>query len=116
MKYILVTKCGEHVDEYKNRIYRLSDESKPTDPDILVYLLKEVFALSEKVKDKIPFRTDVGEEWKDVTMVYRKIHTLLYIKNREDVEIIKDIIKRFEEGQYPTKTEFKYMNLLNTNE
>lgn len=108
MKYYLITHSSS--PKFANQIYELI--SKPGEA-ISVIALRDS-AVTRKGKQH--YFNNAQDKWKNVTGVYKKIKTLLFdsyngLNSTLSVHRkIEKIMSNFEEGIYPTKTEFRFMN------
>lgn len=107
MKYYLITHSSN--PDFANQIYELINK---TNKVIDVIALRDSVITSKGNQHRFKIKLD---KWKNVTGVYKKIKTLCneYGNSYGSLSVytkIENIMSNFEEGIYPTKSEFKFMN------
>lgn len=112
MKYVLITNSNNST--YANIICEYLSETHGNHNPHIVLHAKSLINMKTgctKIGDVLIF-SNRYDSWKDVTGVYNKI---MQLHKKTNSLTVHSILTRFEKGQYPTKTEFGFMNRLHLN-
>lgn len=111
-EYYLIT--DSNIKQYIGKIYEFNVALCNTTKLSVKSLQKiDVLSITVPKNDIIVFDNTSGDKWRNVTHVYSKM-CRLYITTKDEIiaQKLDKICERFENGIFPTKSEFKYMNKL----